>query len=154
MLPDLVELEIPKFFELELKPEARFGKVELVIDNAPGRGGISVRVEPKNPTSARMEAFCERGDDVVYLTVGAHTHMEVPLQGLRYSRLAGLAELASIIGAVKRGEMSETLWSKHGRIVRSEASLRIADRLLKIKTLSPFSLPFGRSKEVREYEPY
>jgi hypothetical protein len=154
MLPDSVELEIPSFFKLELEPEARFGKVEVLIEHAPGRDGTSVRVEPKNPASARMEAFCERGNDIVYLTVGAHTHMEVPLEGCRYSRLAGLAELASIIGAVKRGEMSETLWSKHGRIVRSEASIRIADRRLKIESLSPFSLPFGRSKEVREYQPY
>lgn len=147
-------INVVEIFAKELHAEVELGKAKIDVTPAVGGEGVDVRVSPTNHRSAPIEAFCSPSEGLIYLTVGAHTRMEVPLDGKRCSMLDDTDELAAIIDAVKHGEVMEILWSKHGEIVKSKASMRVNNRLRTLSSFTPFAFPLGRSKEIRDYEPY
>lgn len=147
-----LETLLRRFFEAEI---AR-GIVTLNVELSQGQpSGKSISVQPSRSGAAPLVAFCENGGEIIYLTLGQNTPMEVPVEGKRYTEFENAAELIALLKAVATGKFEETLWLKDSEIVRSTGRIIIQDgSVIKIKA-SRLSNPFvSLEKRVCRYLPY
>src|SRR5439155_23745942 len=133
------------------------GSVTVFIASARGgRTGRSVSVRRKSSCSAAVVGYAENDDDIVYLTSGRNTVLEVPIKGSRYTRFEGAEELIKLIQAVAAGNFEETLWLRDSEPVRSVGRIFVDEGApIEIRTSSAFTNPFASSeKKTCRYLPY
>lgn len=155
---DTVERDLEEAFRVLLRDNLSGGDVSLSV--APVRdaevSGKNITAMPGKPERAPINAFCENGGGVVYLTVGQNTPLEVPLEGRRYTDFAGGEELIALIKAVIAGRFEEDVWTSDSRIIKSEGRIFIdAERPVTIKNSPLFFNPFrSLTKQEYKYQPY
>lgn len=142
-----------RLFESELRDREITLAVESVDDKQ--RSSRSIAIIPTRLGCAPIIVFCENGGAIIYLTIGRDTSLEVPLDGKRYTNLAGIEELIALIQAVAAGRFEEDIWMKGSKIVRSSAKIFLDNALpITIKNSSLINLFSTLEKREYKYLPY
>lgn len=152
-IEDGLEILFRRLFEHELKAKDVSLMVEFVKDGE--TSGKNITLTPRRAGSAPIGAFCENGGEIIYLTVGQNTPLEVPVSGQRYTQFANAEELIALVQAVAAGRMEETIWTREANIVKSVGKIFVDnDRPITIKS-STLSNPFvSLKKKEYKYLPY
>jgi hypothetical protein len=138
-----------------LRPHLDTGALSVVEERNEEEQLISLSVVPRDPACARVTVAWEESGDLAYVTVGECTHLEVPIEGGRYSDLPGEEELLAVIAAVAEGRFSETVWHRNGWPIKASATLTLGKRRISVRTGSVFRIPFTRTtKSSITYRPY
>ena len=94
-------------------------------------------------------AWPAEGADLVYLTAGVATHLEVPAVGKRYTEKSGLEEVGALVRSVLEGRFRESVWMQGDRVVRAVGEFGFTDaEAAKVRFRHAIYLPCPRP--VRE----
>lgn len=150
-----IETDLERLLRVWFESELRDGIVRFIVESREPEPGTSISVIPTREGCAPIVAFCENGGEIIYLTVGKNTVLEVPLEGRRYTKFENAGELAAIIQAVVAGRIEEILWTRDSTIVKSRATVfPDSGSPLIIKSYEA-SNPFSSLlKEEHKYLPY
>jgi hypothetical protein len=153
-----IETQHVVFLQRLFRPCTTSGAARLDVEH--GDGGTGVTVQPTLRGRARIATFAENGSEVIYLTVGENTTLEVALSRSRYTRYTGLEELVALLNAVVEGRFVETTRvDRRGRIVSSSAVVTIGEaesaEQVELRESTVRLNPIARTvKRVHHYLPY
>jgi hypothetical protein len=154
---DTLEDDLERLFRRLFETEIHNGSITLLVEWTQNRrlAGKSVSVQPRCSECAPLVGYAENGDEIVYLTIGQNTTLDVPIRGQRYTKLQGAEELIKLIQAVAGGRFEETLWIRKSEIVKSVGKIFMDERPpTEIKT-SKLTNPFvSLEKKGCKYQPY
>ncbi len=152
-----LESDLEDLLRQVFESEISSGDCRLIVESTrKGKdSGKSVSIEPTSHDCAQIIAFAENDGEIVYLTIGQNTVLEMPIHGGRYTNFEGAEELTRLVQAVGAGRFEETLWLKDSEIVKSVGTIFIGEgKRIEIRT-SRLRNPFVRlSEKVVKYSPY
>jgi hypothetical protein len=128
---------------------------ELTVEAGDVPRSKAIRLAPRNPRAAPIDAYVDPETEYVGITVGHGTVFEVPMAGRRYSDLDFRDEVRAICLAAIRGDVRETVWFKGGEVVGGKGSATIGSQEVGDSWRALFTNPFRRrTKKSFLYEPY
>lgn len=133
-------------------------RVKLTVEPDPAPfGGSIVELAPSDPACAGVRIYIADGDDSVHVEFGRDSVLEIPTEGKwrPLGQPSVIEEVKTLCDAVLQGRITETLWLKNGDVVRSNTSIEIETKKVKLTARH-----FGRGsvrgslREVISYMPY
>lgn len=152
-IEDDLETLFRSLFEQEIKANKVSVRVERVKDGE--TSGTNITLTPRKRGCASIGAFCENDGEIIYLTVGQNTPLEVPLSGQRYTQFANSKELIALLQTVADGRLQETIWTRNGEILKSTGVIFIdSERPITIKSSNLFNPFLSLNKQEYKYLRY
>jgi hypothetical protein len=109
-------------------------------------------ITPASHESAPIAILWEPGVDMIYVSVGRNTSLEIDIG--RAGPGSAAQYLHDISRAIADGKLEECVWMKHDAVIRSSATLWVMGRPLRLHSVRLFWNPFRRPALVQRYKPY
>jgi hypothetical protein len=116
--------------------------------------GFAIEVIPANPAAAKIGIRTD--GDWIDLGIGQGTVLEIGPKGQQYTELSAIDELRAICDAVVAGRFREDLWIRNGNVLKTNAQIVVADRVIKLRYRLLWNIdPFHRTfRKHVQYAPY